>query len=79
MPLKDLGLSDVTGIKIVNSSPLVSKADLHNLPFFDNAFDFGFSPYLDRALFPTRYVKEMEMVVRGVSACVVAEEECGHA
>nr|GMD36900.1 uncharacterized protein LOC109155742 [Ipomoea batatas] len=79
MALKDLGLSDVTGIEVVDSPPLVSKADPHNLPFFDNAFDFGFSPYLDRALFPARYVEEMERVVRGGGACVVAVEECGDA
>ncbi|CAH9099894.1 unnamed protein product [Cuscuta europaea] len=77
MALNDLGLSDVTGIELVDSPPLVSRADPHNLPFFDDAFDFGFSPYLDRALFPARYAAEMERVVRDGGACVVAVDECG--
>ncbi|XP_016487982.1 uncharacterized protein LOC107808020 [Nicotiana tabacum] len=77
MALKEMGLHDVTGAELVDSPPLVSRADPHNLPFFDNAFDLGFSVYLDRALFPDRYVREMERAVRVGGACVVAVEECG--
>ncbi|XP_016459439.2 uncharacterized protein LOC107782998 [Nicotiana tabacum] len=72
-----MGFRDVTGVELVDSPPLVSRADPHNLPFFDNAFDLGFSSYLDRALFPDRYVREMERAVRVGGACVVAVEECG--
>lgn len=75
--LNDLGLNDVAGVELVESPPLVSRADPHNLPFFDDAFDFVFSAYLDRALYPVRYAGEMERVVRDGGACVVAVEECG--
>ncbi|CAN4079871.1 unnamed protein product [Withania somnifera] len=77
MALKEMGLHDITAVEVVDSPPLVRRADPHNLPFFDNAFDLGFSAYLDRALFPDRYVAEMERTVRVGGACVVAVEECG--
>lgn len=77
MALKEMGVDDVTGVEVVESLPLVNRADPHNLPFFDDAFDFGFSGYFDRALFPGRYVGEMERTVRGGGVCVVAVEECG--
>ncbi|KAK6798255.1 hypothetical protein RDI58_005957 [Solanum bulbocastanum] len=77
MALKEMGLHDITGVEVVDSPPLVRRADPHSLPFFDNAFDLGFSAYLDRALFPDRYVAEMERTVRLGGACVVAVEECG--
>ncbi|MCL7032750.1 hypothetical protein MKW94_012523 [Papaver nudicaule] len=32
---------DVTGVELVESPPLVSRADPHNLPFFDGVFDLG--------------------------------------
>ncbi|XP_027170640.1 uncharacterized protein LOC113770400 [Coffea eugenioides] len=77
MALEEMGVADVTGVELVDSPPLVSRADPHNLPFFDNVFDFGFSGYLDRALFPDRYVAEMERTVRSGGVCMVAVEECG--
>ncbi|KAL3509604.1 hypothetical protein ACH5RR_029005 [Cinchona calisaya] len=77
LALKEMGVGDVTGVEVVDSPPLVSRADPHNLPFFDDVFDFGFSGYLDRALFPARYVEEMERTVRSGGVCMVAVEECG--
>ncbi|KAG5621278.1 hypothetical protein H5410_006496 [Solanum commersonii] len=77
MALNNMGVNDVSGIEVVESHPLVRRADPHNLPFFDKVFDFVFSPYLERALFPARYVREMERTVRDGGACVVAVEECG--
>lgn len=56
----------------------MSRADPHNLPFFDGVFDLGFSGYFDRALFPDRYAEEMERTVRVGGVCVVAVEECGN-
>ncbi|KAG8391819.1 hypothetical protein BUALT_Bualt01G0226600 [Buddleja alternifolia] len=56
--LNDLGVEDVTAVEIVDSPPLVSRADPHNLPFFDGAFDLGLGLYLDRALFPDRSIFE---------------------
>lgn len=77
MAFNDIGVSEVTAVEIVESPPLVSKADPHNLPFFDGVFDLGFSGFFDRALFPGRYAEEMERTVKVGGVCVVAVEECG--
>lgn len=77
MAMNELGVGDVTGVELVGSPPLVSRADPHNLPFFDGIFDVGLGVYLDRALFPDRYVGEIERTVRRGGFCVVAVEECG--
>ncbi|XP_057782604.1 uncharacterized protein LOC131000609 [Salvia miltiorrhiza] len=45
----------------------------HNLLFFD----LGFGAYLDLALFPARYVGQIERTVKRGGVCVVAVEECG--
>lgn len=78
MALNEMGISEVTGVELVDSPPLVSQADPHNLPFFDSVFDLGFSGFFDRALFPDRYAAEMERTVRVGGACAVAVEECGN-
>lgn len=75
--LNNMGISDVTGVDVLEFRPLVSRCDVHNLPFFDDVFDFAFSGYVDRALFPPRYVAEMERTVRSGGACVVALDACG--
>ncbi|CAA0825090.1 S-adenosyl-L-methionine-dependent methyltransferases superfamily protein [Striga hermonthica] len=75
--LQDMGVEDVTGVELVESPPLVSRADPHNLPFFDGIFDLGLGLYLDRALFPGRFVGQMERTVRAGGVCVVTVEECG--
>ena len=64
MAMAQIGLSDVTAVELVDSLPLVRRADPHNLPFFDGAFDFAFTAHLDDALFPWRVVEEMERTVR---------------
>ncbi|XP_023531341.1 uncharacterized protein LOC111793614 [Cucurbita pepo subsp. pepo] len=77
MALSQMGLLDVTGVELVDSPPLVTRADPHNLPFFDHAFDLAFSAHLAEALFPSRFVSEMERTVRPFGSCVVVVEECG--
>ncbi|KAM7492311.1 hypothetical protein LguiA_035232 [Lonicera macranthoides] len=77
MALNRIGVGDVTGVELLESPPLVSRSDPHNLPFFDSVFDLAFSAHLDLALFPARYVGEMERTVRIGGLCVVAMEECG--
>ncbi|CAI0550385.1 unnamed protein product [Linum tenue] len=77
MALHNMGVGDVTGIEIVESLPLVRKADPTNLPFFDAVFDFAFTARLSEALFPARFVGEMERTVAGGGYCVLAVEECG--
>ncbi|KAA8524532.1 hypothetical protein F0562_010955 [Nyssa sinensis] len=78
MALQQIGVKDVTGVELVDSPPLVSRADPHNLPFFDDVFDLGCSAQLDRALFPSRFAAEMERTVHVGGLCVVAVEECGN-
>lgn len=75
--LAQMGVVDVTGTELVDSPPLVSRADPHHLPFFDNVFDLAFTAHLAEALFPTRFVSEMERTVRPGGVCVVAVDECG--
>lgn len=77
MALKFLGVEDVTGVELVDSLPLVKRADPNHLPFFDGVFDLAFSKHLDVALFPLRYAGEMERTVRKGGVCVVALQECG--
>lgn len=72
MALSQIGVDDVTGIDVLDSPPLVQRADPHNLPFFDASFDLAFSSHLADALFPTRIISEMERVVRNGGACVLA-------
>ncbi|KAA0045304.1 uncharacterized protein E6C27_scaffold316G00690 [Cucumis melo var. makuwa] len=49
--LSHIGVHDVTGIELIDSPPLVSRADPHNLPFFDHVFDLAFTAHLAEALF----------------------------
>ncbi|KAG7617456.1 S-adenosyl-L-methionine-dependent methyltransferase [Arabidopsis thaliana x Arabidopsis arenosa] len=76
MALSQIGLSDVTAVELVDSIPLVKRADPHNLPFFDRVFDFVFTAHLVEVLFPWRFVEEMERTVRRGGFCVVAVDEC---
>ncbi|KAF9609235.1 hypothetical protein IFM89_014429 [Coptis chinensis] len=76
MALSEIGLIDVTGIELIDSPPLVSRADPHNLPFFDGVFDFGFTCRFAQALFPFRFVSELERTVRVGGVCVIVIEDC---
>ncbi|KAB1208206.1 hypothetical protein CJ030_MR6G011332 [Morella rubra] len=78
MALSNLGVLDVTGVELIDSPPLVSRADPHNLPFFDGVFDLVYTGHLEEALFPARFVSEMERTVRDNGVCVVVVEECGN-
>ncbi|MCL7043327.1 hypothetical protein MKW94_027359 [Papaver nudicaule] len=69
MALNQLGVIDVTG------PPLVSRADPHNLPFFDGVFDLGFTAHLSEALFPCRFVYELERTIRPGGVVVLVVEE----
>ncbi|KAL9235062.1 hypothetical protein vseg_009860 [Gypsophila vaccaria] len=78
MALREIGVSDVTAIDLVDSPPLVSRADPFNLPFFDDAFDFAFSAQFDVVLFPSRFISEMERVVRVGGFCLLLVEQSPH-
>jgi SAM-dependent methyltransferase len=75
--LQDSGVIDVTGVDLIDYPPLVKRADPHNLPFFDDVFDLGFSDGLAGALYPIRFVTELERTVRrgGAVVLVVARKE----
>ncbi|XP_071701093.1 uncharacterized protein [Rutidosis leptorrhynchoides] len=77
MAMHQIGVVDVTGVEVIDSPPLVSRADPHNLPFFDSVFGLGFSVELDQALFPDRYVSEMERTVSVGGVIVVCVQVCG--
>ncbi|MQL95549.1 hypothetical protein Taro_028225 [Colocasia esculenta] len=74
--LWESGVGDVTGVDLVDVPPLVRRCDPHNLPFFDGVFDLGFSAGLDEALFPARFVEEMERTVRRGGGIVLVVERC---
>ncbi|XP_057956272.1 uncharacterized protein LOC131149649 [Malania oleifera] len=76
MALTQLGVADVTGIEVIDSPPLVNKADPHNLPFFDHVFDLAFTANFPEALFPARLISEMERTVRPGGFCVLAVQDC---
>ncbi|XP_068667831.1 uncharacterized protein [Aristolochia californica] len=72
--LLEMGVRDVTGVEVVDTPPLVSRADPHNLPFFDGVFDLAFSAHIAEAMFPDRFSREMERTVRPGGAIVLALE-----
>ncbi|MFQ6639881.1 hypothetical protein Gotur_014536 [Gossypium turneri] len=77
MALSKMGLKNVIGVELIESLPLVSRANPHNLPFFDGAFDVAFTGHLMAALYPLRNAEEMERTVRNGGVCVVVVDECG--
>lgn len=77
MAFRRIGVKDVTGVELIDSPPLVTRADPHNLPFFDGVFDVVFTAHLAEALYPTRFVEEMERTVRDGGVCATVVEACG--
>ncbi|KAK8683919.1 hypothetical protein V6N13_039964 [Hibiscus sabdariffa] len=74
MALTKMGVEDVTGVELIETLPLVSRADPHNLPFFDGAFDVAFTGHLEEALYPLQCAGEMERTVRKGGVIVLAVE-----
>ncbi|KFK44505.1 hypothetical protein AALP_AA1G265600 [Arabis alpina] len=60
--LKRVGVNDSVGIDLVPYPPLVVKGDFHHQPFDDETFDFEFSNVFDHALYPDKFVGEIERV-----------------
>ncbi|MBA0559915.1 hypothetical protein Golob_016852, partial [Gossypium lobatum] len=77
MALSKMGLKNVIGVELIESLPLVSRANPHNLLFFDRAFDVTFTVHLMAARYPLRNAEEMEKTVRKGEVCVVVVDECG--
>lgn len=69
--LKRVGVSDSVGIDLVPYPPLVVKGDFHHQPFGDGTFDFEFSNVFDHALYPWKFVGEIERTLRPGGICVL--------
>ncbi|PKA54640.1 hypothetical protein AXF42_Ash000475 [Apostasia shenzhenica] len=72
--LRAVGISDSIGMDLVPAPPLVVRGDFHAQPFNNDSFDFEFSNVFDHALYPERFVREIERTLRpgGVAALHVA-------
>ena len=69
--LRRIGVSDSVGIDLVPYPPLVLKGDFHNQPFKDENFDFEFSNVFDHALYPEKFVAEIERTLKPGGVCVL--------
>ncbi|XP_020575786.1 uncharacterized protein LOC110021578 [Phalaenopsis equestris] len=69
--LQTVGVVDSIGIDLVPSPPLVLQGDFHSQPFPDSSFDFEFSNVFDHALYPQRFVGEIERTLRPGGICVL--------
>ncbi|KAJ4772361.1 S-adenosyl-L-methionine-dependent methyltransferases superfamily protein [Rhynchospora pubera] len=69
--LKKVGVVNSVGMDLVPSPPLVVKGDFHKQPFEPNSFDFEFSNVFDHALYPDRFVAEMERTLKPGGVAVI--------
>ncbi|KAK8655511.1 hypothetical protein V6N13_108086 [Hibiscus sabdariffa] len=69
--LRRVGVSDSIGIDLVPSPPLVLKGDFHHQPFDNETFDFEFSNVFDHALYPRKFVAEIERTLKPRGVCVL--------
>ncbi|XP_021293145.1 uncharacterized protein LOC110423285 [Herrania umbratica] len=69
--LKRVGVPDSIGIDLVPCPPLVLKGDFHNQPFDNETFDFEFSNVFDHALYPHKFVAEIERTLKPDGICVL--------
>ncbi|KAM5568037.1 hypothetical protein ABKV19_015882 [Rosa sericea] len=69
--LKRVGVNDSIGIDLVPYPPLVVEGDFHSQPFQNETFDFEFSNVFDHALYPRKFVAEIERTLRPRGVCVL--------
>ncbi|KAK7369284.1 hypothetical protein VNO80_11320 [Phaseolus coccineus] len=69
--LRRVGVRDSMGMDLVPYPPLVVKGDFHNQPFDNGTFDFEFSNVFDHALYPERFVAEIERTLKPNGVCVL--------
>ncbi|TKY70131.1 methyltransferase protein [Spatholobus suberectus] len=69
--LRRIGVVDSVGMDLVPHPPLVVKGDFHNQPFPNDTFDFEFSNVFDHALYPQRFVAEIERTLKPGGVCVL--------
>ncbi|XP_050898098.1 uncharacterized protein LOC127104990 [Lathyrus oleraceus] len=69
--LRRIGVADSIGMDLVPYPPLVVKGDFHNQPFDNDTFDFEFSNVFDHALYPQKFVGEIERTLKPNGVCVL--------
>lgn len=69
--LKRVGVYDSIGLDLVPYPPNVIKGDFHHQPFTDNTFDFEFSNVFDHALYPDKFVGEIQRTLKPGGICVL--------
>jgi SAM-dependent methyltransferase len=69
--LRRIGVVDSIGMDLVPYPPLVVKGDFHNQPFDNETFDFEFSNVFDHALYPQKFVAEIERTLKLNGVCVL--------
>ncbi|KAM7272983.1 hypothetical protein ACFE04_027647 [Oxalis oulophora] len=69
--LKRVGVTDSIGLDLVAYPPLVVQGDFHAQPFGNETFDFEFSNVFDHALYPWKFVGEIERTLKGGGVCVL--------
>lgn len=69
--LRSVGVADSIGIDLVPHPPLVVEGDFHSQPFPDDTFDLEFSNVFDHALYPDRFVGEIERTLKPGGVCVL--------
>ncbi|XP_027368874.1 uncharacterized protein LOC113874861 [Abrus precatorius] len=69
--LRRIGVADSVGMDLVPYPPLVVSGDFHNQPFDNGTFDFEFSNVFDHALYPERFVAEIERTLKPKGVCVL--------
>lgn len=69
--LRRVGVNDSIGMDLVPYPPLVVQGDFHSQPFDDATFDFEFSNVFDHALYPEKFVSEIERTMRPFGVCVL--------
>ncbi|KAL5711138.1 hypothetical protein ACHQM5_021629 [Ranunculus cassubicifolius] len=70
-PLRGIGVTNAVGIDLVPYPPLVIKGDFHSQPFKSETFDFEFSNVFDHALYPAKFVREIERTLKPGGVCVL--------
>ncbi|PWA62488.1 S-adenosyl-L-methionine-dependent methyltransferases superfamily protein [Artemisia annua] len=69
--LKRVGVNDSIGLDLVPYPPNVIKGDFHHQPFNDSTFDFEFSNVFDHALYPDKFVGEIQRTLKPGGICVL--------
>lgn len=62
--LRDMGI-DAVGIDLVAFPPYTVEGDIHDLKYQDGEFQFAFTNVFDHALYPDKFVSEIERVCSG--------------